>query len=66
MEKELKYAKINEEELRQMEEEFGRPLNEELALWFIRNRTQREAIERMLGQKPEDCLDEKTVTVQNR
>ena len=37
-----------------MEEEFGRPLNEDLALWFLRNRIQREAIERMLGDKPEN------------
>ena len=54
MEEERKYAKINEEELKQMEEEFGRPLNEELAQWFIRNRIQREAIERMLGKKPDN------------
>jgi hypothetical protein len=56
MDEELQYAKINDEELKQMEQEFGRPLNEQLAQWFIRNRIQREAIERMLGEKPEDSL----------
>jgi hypothetical protein len=42
------YAEFSDRELRQMEAEFGRPLSRELALWFIRNRTNREAIERML------------------
>ena len=36
-----------------MEAEFGGPLSEELALWFIRNRIQREAIERMFGLNQE-------------
>ena len=54
MEEQPKYANINEEELKQMEAEFGGPLSEELAQWFIRNRIQREAIERMLGEKHED------------
>ncbi|HLW81472.1 MAG TPA: EamA family transporter [Candidatus Acidoferrales bacterium] len=42
------YAEFSDQELRQMEAEFGRPLSRELALWFTRNRTNREAIERML------------------
>lgn len=54
MEREPKYAKINEEELREMEAEFGGPLSEELALWFIRNRIQREAVERMIGVRGEE------------
>jgi hypothetical protein len=43
------YANISDAELRELEAEFGRPLTRELALWFIRNRTSREAIERMLA-----------------
>jgi hypothetical protein len=44
-----KYADINDAELREIEAEFGRPLTRELALWSIRNRTNREAVERMLA-----------------
>jgi len=42
------YAQLNEDELEQIESEFGHPLSAELALWFIRNRSNREAVERML------------------
>jgi hypothetical protein len=42
------YSDINDAELREMETEFGHPLTRELAQWFIRNRTNREAVERML------------------
>ena len=48
------YARINAAELEEMEAEFGRPLTEELALWLIRNRINREAIERMLASKEPD------------
>jgi drug/metabolite transporter (DMT)-like permease len=42
------YAEFSGQELKQVEAEFGRPLSREVALWLIRNRTNREAIERML------------------
>jgi hypothetical protein len=42
-----RYSAINDAELREIEEEFGHPLTRELAQWFIRNRTNREAVERM-------------------
>ena len=42
------YTELSEEELKEMEDEFGRGLSPELALWFIRNRANREAVERML------------------
>jgi hypothetical protein len=45
------YSDINDAELREMETEFGHPLTRELAQWFIRNRTNREAVERMLRDK---------------
>jgi hypothetical protein len=48
MEETPRYSDISDAELREIETEFGRPLTHELALWFIRNRTSREAIERML------------------
>jgi len=48
MEEIPRYSDISDAELREIETEFGRPLTRELALWFIRNRTSREAIERML------------------
>jgi hypothetical protein len=49
------YTELSEEELKELEKEFGRVLSPELALWFIRNRTNREAIERML--KTADSAD---------
>ena len=45
------YSDINDAELREIEAEFGHPLTRELAQWFIRNRTNREAVERMLRDK---------------
>jgi hypothetical protein len=48
MEETPRYSDINDAELKEIEAEFGRPLTRDLALWFIRNRTSREAIERML------------------
>ena len=46
-----RYSDINDVELREIETEFGHPLTRELAQWFIRNRTNREAVERMLRDK---------------
>ena len=36
--------------MRELEAEFGRPLSYEMALWLIRHRTNRAAVERMLKQ----------------
>ena len=49
------YADINDTELREIEAELGHPVTRELAQWFIRNRINREAVERMLavGTQPE-------------
>jgi hypothetical protein len=46
-----RYAELSKEELKQIESEFGHPLSRELALWFIRNRMNRDAVERMLGAR---------------
>jgi hypothetical protein len=43
-----RYAEINSAELREIEAELGHPVTRELAQWFIRNRTNREAVERMI------------------
>jgi hypothetical protein len=45
------YSDIKNAELREIEAEFGHPLTRELAQWSIRNRTNREAVERMLRDK---------------
>jgi hypothetical protein len=45
------YADINDAELREIEAELGHPVTREVAQWFIRNRMNREAVERMLGVK---------------
>ena len=47
---EPQYADINDAELREIEAELGHPVTREVALWFIRNRTNREAVERMLAE----------------
>jgi hypothetical protein len=44
-----RYADISSDELAEIENEFGHPVSRELALWFVRNRSRREAIERMIG-----------------
>jgi hypothetical protein len=46
---EPQYADINDAELREIEAEVGHPVTRELAQWFIRNRINREAVERMMG-----------------
>lgn len=48
---EPQYEEINELELREIEEELGYPVTREIAQWFIRNRINREAVERMLGAR---------------
>ncbi len=42
------YSKISPEELSELEQEFGGPLTEELALWIIRHRMNWKAVERMM------------------
>jgi hypothetical protein len=48
------YSEINVEEMRDLEREFGRPLTKDLALWLIRFKTNRDAIQRMIGEEDED------------
>ena len=51
------YSEISELEMRDLEAEFGRPLTREKALWLIRNRMNRAAVELMLNEEkdlPED------------
>jgi len=45
---EPRYADISDTELLEIEAEFGHPVTRDLAYWFIRNRMNREAVERML------------------
>ena len=51
------YADISSDELNEIENEFGHPVTRELALWFVRNRSRREAIERMIGATGASELD---------
>ena len=53
------YSEISEAEMRDLEAEFGRPLTRELALWLIRIRTNREAIQRMIGEDEKHAPPEK-------
>jgi hypothetical protein len=54
---EPEYADINAAELREIEAELGRPVSRELAQWFIRNRINREAVERMLQAAKTNRMD---------
>lgn len=49
MPSEIPYSRMNPAELRDLEAEFGRPLTPELAQWLVRARTNRQAIELMIG-----------------
>ena len=50
MDKQPAYSKINEVEMRELEAEFGHPLTNELALWLIRNKINRAAIQLMIDE----------------
>jgi len=54
---EPKYADISDAELQEIEAELGHPVTQELALWFIRNRTNRTAVERMLKANDANRVD---------
>jgi hypothetical protein len=43
------YSRICDDELRELEIEFGRSLSRGMAQWYIRNRTNRQAVERMVN-----------------
>ena len=54
---EPRYSDINDAELRAIEAELGHPVTRELAQWFIRNRTNRDAVERMLQAENTNHFD---------
>jgi hypothetical protein len=54
---EPQYADINAAELREIESELGHRVSRELAQWFIRNRINREAVERMLQAAKTNQMD---------
>lgn len=58
------YADIHEAELKEIEAELGHPVTRELAQWFIRNRMNREAIDRMLKAADRNAM-ERDPDVQN-
>jgi hypothetical protein len=49
MPSEIPYSRMNPQELRDLEAEFGRPLTPELAQWLLRARMNRQAVELMIG-----------------
>jgi len=51
MKEKPEYSEISELEMRDLEAEFGRPLTREKALWLIRNRMNRAAVELMLNEE---------------
>jgi hypothetical protein len=61
---EPQYADINDAEFREIEAELGHPVTREVAQWFIRNRTNREAVERMLA-KPDNRIEADVQNVRN-
>lgn len=58
MKEKPEYSEISEMEMRDLEAEFGRPLTREMALWLIRNRMNRAAVELMLNEEKELPEDE--------
>lgn len=48
------YSEISEEEMRDLEADFGRPLTRDLAFWLIRMKTNRSAILRMMGESEDE------------
>jgi hypothetical protein len=52
-----KYADISEAELKEIEAELGHRPTRELAQWFIRNRINREAVERMIEASDSTQID---------
>lgn len=53
MKEKPEYSEISDLEMRDLEAEFGRPLSREMALWLIRNRMNRAAVELMLNEEKE-------------
>ena len=54
MDERPEYSEISELEMRDLEAEFGRPLSREAAFWLIRQRINRDAVERMLNEHKEE------------
>ncbi len=50
MDEQPAYSEISELEMRELEAEFGRPLTRELALWLIRNKIIRDAVQLMIDE----------------
>ena len=50
MDEQPEYSEINELEMRDLEAEFGHPLTHELALWLIRNKINRAAVQLMVEE----------------
>lgn len=48
------YSEISELEMRDLEAEFGRPLTRLMALWMIRHRIMRAAVQRMLNASDDE------------
>jgi hypothetical protein len=61
-----RYSEISEEEMRDLEADFGRPLTRDLAFWFIRMRTNRTAILRMIGEVEDEEWPEEHSTEHER
>jgi hypothetical protein len=62
---EPQYSDINVAELQEIEAELGHPVTRELAQWFIRNRINREAVERMLAATDTNGIDIEVHKVRN-
>jgi hypothetical protein len=50
MDEQPTYSEISELEMRELEAEFGHPLTRELALWLIRNKINRSAVQLMIDE----------------
>jgi len=58
MDEQPAYSEISNLEMRELEAEFGHPLTRELALWLIRNKINRAAVQLMIDEIDETRYDE--------
>ena len=67
MDEQPAYSEISELEMRELEAEFGHPLTHELALWLIRNKINRAAVQLMIDEMDENrCEDQSPDTPHKR
>lgn len=66
MDEQPAYSEISELEMRELEAEFGHPLTRELALWLIRNKINRAAVQLMIDEVDQNRDEEQPPSAPHR